>query len=1281
METRDSGNGWAVWLLAILALALTSAAAAETATGAEPAAEARQEQQRSLHELENETLLKGFRQALDREAMALRASLRKVTEAEILFQRAREARVAIPPPDSITTQALPAPGLSEVEAERRRLAEVEARLKTLKRRQAAAQSEQTLLAEYHSGINAVVSELQGFEARAKELEAYVRQIELRVADGSLALEQAPADPRRRLADLRAELNRDKARLQAASEEAQSHSEAMSGVMAGIEEELRAAEAQLSGAQQRVAQAEKRRELADSYRGWNEGRLSQRLAEQEEERNWLNATLENSREAFVAARQAKSEMERALARPRQGEQGRQATPAASEAAADTPELAVEAASARLQRIDEALGQAQSLSDAAGVLEADASVLVEHIFPMLVIAGLLEESGGEGTVSLERLSGFDGQLSSLISDAQAAREGARTWKEALEEDRATTQAALKEAENRLEEARKVAETGRQTEAWAAELKEMAAEQVGEHFARVYAEWQEKGQQLETRREAYRTAAAKADGLREELASLKGPFEREEETQAAALENKILLDLFQTANLDIPEGMRDTAQEPQPSSAAGAAAGGADPAAAKPAAPRADQAGDQQSPQPAVREQPSAAASPSVAESIARVEAFQHLITTRLRITEERDRLEAALTQALGGLVDEIEQLLAALNDGYSLAQQRLVAAGEFKKRVGRGEIASARHPGRIIESLKRESISSLGEERARLLDIQSRLRRELDALQGAQQEGEEEKRIFSRINELAGQRLDGLRNIRQLAAAFDTELSDLAEIERKKVERAASQRMEQENTWAETLMGIFYASDSLQTLAEMLQDYYLELSELDRKQGNLQQRKTLAEGVISQYQTEKESLASLIQALESRREDALRRREEHKLLIQVRLNPDQARELLEGFEARYGYRPPMPPPLADDERAEYLRQAAKASFAREMEVRAVDRWLSLVEQRRSAQGLDRLIGGFQEMIAELESRWETLERRVELIGGGPSSEIALLRAQRIKLYRETMTIVAIKLVVILLITIVALMAVRVGKRRWIRNAEARIEEGSADDAAMLSIINLLGLVSRLAIWSVALLMTLSALGFNIGAILAGIGIGGFALAMAAKGVLGDIIGGITIMLTRLFKIGDRIQFKGGTYIVKAINIRYTILEDFSYKYKVTVPNSLLSEAETINTSAHPGYAVLTNIRLSIKNPANRILRALRIIEEVIQAHPGARFVWVKHDHFDDYSFVIRMHYDILRFAERAKVETEINAGIVERFQRESIKLTPQPGVAILRDAKTLAAKSDNENPPPS
>lgn len=198
----------------------------------------------------------------------------------------------------------------------------------------------------------------------------------------------------------------------------------------------------------------------------------------------------------------------------------------------------------------------------------------------------------------------------------------------------------------------------------------------------------------------------------------------------------------------------------------------------------------------------------------------------------------------------------------------------------------------------------------------------------------------------------------------------------------------------------------------------------------------------------------------------------------------------------------------------------------------------------------------------------------------------------------------------------------------------------------------------IWFLALIVGISAAGYDVGAVLAGLGIGGLAVAMAARETLGDLLGGITLIITRPFKVGQLIEFDDRWVKVTDIGLRMTIAEDFANNAKIVIPNAQFFTKKITNFSAHPGFMVLMNVRLAIKTPTDKLERAIDKIGEIIDQHDRTRFIWIKLDHFDNYAFVIRLHYDILSFKERNKVKTEINLAITRYLRANDIGFSNLP-----------------------
>lgn len=209
------------------------------------------------------------------------------------------------------------------------------------------------------------------------------------------------------------------------------------------------------------------------------------------------------------------------------------------------------------------------------------------------------------------------------------------------------------------------------------------------------------------------------------------------------------------------------------------------------------------------------------------------------------------------------------------------------------------------------------------------------------------------------------------------------------------------------------------------------------------------------------------------------------------------------------------------------------------------------------------------------------------------------------------------------------------------------------------------ARILVWSVVLMLGLDNAGYKLSAVLGGLGLGGLAVAMAAKDLISDVLGGIAIMLNRPFAVGDKIVFKGQWATVLDFGLRTTTLQDFASNFKYVVPNSHFTHNEVTNISDHPGNMILMNIRLSLTHSADQIELALSLIQDILRGHSEIRYIWSKLDHFDDYAFTLRIHYDILEFRHRIRVKSEINLAIARAFQKHGIKFAAMP-VRTIQDA---------------
>jgi small conductance mechanosensitive channel len=127
--------------------------------------------------------------------------------------------------------------------------------------------------------------------------------------------------------------------------------------------------------------------------------------------------------------------------------------------------------------------------------------------------------------------------------------------------------------------------------------------------------------------------------------------------------------------------------------------------------------------------------------------------------------------------------------------------------------------------------------------------------------------------------------------------------------------------------------------------------------------------------------------------------------------------------------------------------------------------------------------------------------------------------------------------------------------------------------VDVINMLGQVVEVTLIIFGIVTALSTLGVDMGAVIAGLGLVGFALGFALKDLLSNFLAGLLILIYTPFIRGDRISVSGNDGIVVEINLRYTILED--EEKRSLIPNSILFSNPVIVRRATSGSGPSSNI----------------------------------------------------------------------------------------------------------
>lgn len=195
---------------------------------------------------------------------------------------------------------------------------------------------------------------------------------------------------------------------------------------------------------------------------------------------------------------------------------------------------------------------------------------------------------------------------------------------------------------------------------------------------------------------------------------------------------------------------------------------------------------------------------------------------------------------------------------------------------------------------------------------------------------------------------------------------------------------------------------------------------------------------------------------------------------------------------------------------------------------------------------------------------------------------------------------------------------------------------------------------ALWIVGVIVALNNAGYDVMALIAGLGIGGLALAMAAKDTVANVFGGFTIFTDRPFVMGDRIVISGFDGTVSEIGIRSTRLKTLAGR-EVSIPNSRFADSPVENISREPNRKMSLSLGLTYDTPPDRIQRAMDILVEIVEAQGEAteEKVIVGFNSFGDFALGVMVIYYITKGADIMGVQTSVNMAILERFNAEKLE----------------------------
>jgi len=220
----------------------------------------------------------------------------------------------------------------------------------------------------------------------------------------------------------------------------------------------------------------------------------------------------------------------------------------------------------------------------------------------------------------------------------------------------------------------------------------------------------------------------------------------------------------------------------------------------------------------------------------------------------------------------------------------------------------------------------------------------------------------------------------------------------------------------------------------------------------------------------------------------------------------------------------------------------------------------------------------------------------------------------------------------------------------------------DAALAGSIDVVLFVARLIIWVVVALLALENLGINVGPLIAGLGVGGIAIALAVQAILGDLFASLSIALDKPFIVGDSLRIDTFEGAVEQIGIKSTRLRSVTGE-QIIISNADLLKSRVRNLGRASEWRSLFTLNLAYDTPAALIEQVPAIVEAAVAGYGGTRFVYCLLKQLGESA----LGFEVCYFVENAPGRDPNRA--LDQVNRAILRSFAQAGIAFATPARTV------------
>lgn len=239
---------------------------------------------------------------------------------------------------------------------------------------------------------------------------------------------------------------------------------------------------------------------------------------------------------------------------------------------------------------------------------------------------------------------------------------------------------------------------------------------------------------------------------------------------------------------------------------------------------------------------------------------------------------------------------------------------------------------------------------------------------------------------------------------------------------------------------------------------------------------------------------------------------------------------------------------------------------------------------------------------------------------------------------------------------------------------------EDGGLATAMGALTFITRIAWWSILGLLILSTLGINITALVAGLGVGGVAIALAVQSILGDLFASLSILLDKPFAVGHFIVIDDLAGTVEHVGIKSTRVRSLSGE-EIVLSNGDLLKSRIHNYKHLYERRVLFGFGVTYDTKYEKLVAIPSMVREIIEQIPKTRFDRTHFKAYGDSSLNFEVVYYVLSpdYNLYMDIQQNINLGIYQRFEEQRIEFAFPTRTLYVYQSTPSAPSGDSQTGP--